>query len=168
MAGSVVVATLATLAHERLKTFDSSYALWNDAVKLTERNDARTPMLARQYTSRGLASLVARQPQYALSDFDRALTFSHRYILAIHGKGLALMQLGRYADAKTSFDQALMIKPDFIPSMLARSGACSKLGDSVCANNDLKKACDLGAPLACYFLEKKIHPENKEFIIRVK
>lgn len=168
MAGIFVAAALASLAQQRLETFDSEYALWNEAAQLAERDDIKTPMRARQYYNRGLAELAAKHPQSALKDFDRALGFSHRYLLAFHGRGLALMRMGSYAEARASYDQALAIKPDFAQSLLARSGACSKMGDEICADNDLKKTCELGYVLACYYREQKNHPEDKEFTIHFR
>jgi protein O-mannosyl-transferase len=164
--GIVVAASLTTLAHERLATFDSSYILWNDAVKLAERDNIKTPMRARQYYNRGTASLAAKHPQDALADFDRALTFSHKYLQIYQSRGIALMQLGRYPEARASLDQALAINPNFTQALLTRSVICSKLGDQACADRDSKKACELGDFLACYYVKKKNHPEMKEFSMR--
>ncbi len=166
--GTIVCAGLTTLSYQRLTTFDSPYVLWNEVILLNEKEHIRTPMLARSYTSRGLALLEAKHPQHAIEDFDRAIGFSHRFILAIHGRGLALIRLKRYAEARANFDQVLAIKPDFIQSMLARSDACSKMGDRACADSDLKEACHRGAALACYLLHKKEHPEDKTFILQTK
>ena len=163
--GIVVAASLATLAHERLKTFDSSYALWNDAVKLAERDNTKTPMRARQYYNRGFA-IVRKRPQDALADFNRALTFSHKYLQIYQSRGIALMQVGRYLEARISLDQALAINPNFTQALLTRSVICSKLGDKACADRDSKKACELGDFLACYYVKKKNHPETKGFSMR--
>lgn len=166
--GAMVGAGLAALSYQRLATFDSPYVLWNEAIRLNEKENIKTPMLARPYTNRGLALLKAKHPKDALADFDRAISYSHKYIIAIQGRGIALMRLNRYTDAKASFDQALAIRPDFILALLARSDACSKMGDQTCADNDLKKACQLGAPFACYLLHKQEHPEDKTFSLRMK
>lgn len=163
MAGIIVAACLATLAHDRLTTFDSSYALWNDAVNLAERDSIITPMRARQYYNRGAASLAEKRPQNALADFDRALTFSHKYLQIYQSRGIALMQVGRYLEARTSLDQALAINPNFTQALLTRSVICSKLGDKACADRDSKEACKLGDFLACYYIEMKNHPEKKKF-----
>ncbi len=165
IAGIAVAAVLSELTHEKLRTFDSSYVLWNDAIRLSEHDDVRTPMRARQYYSRGAALLADHHPQKALNDFDRAISFSHKYVLAINGKGLALMRLKRYAEARASFDQAISIKPDYAQSMVARSDACSKMGDEVCADSSLRKACELGYGVACYFRERKLHPGEKSYTI---
>ena len=164
VAGIVVATVLTALAHERLMTFSSEYAVWNDAIHLTERREVKSPMLARQYYNRGLAYLADKRPEIALEDFEHALSFLPKDVLSHHGKGLALMRLGRFREAKSSFDQALAIKPDFAQTLLARSGACSKIGDEVCADNDLKKACELGYVIACYYRDKKNHPD-KEFVM---
>ncbi len=165
LAGIVIAGLLSILTHEKLKTFDASYALWDDAIRLAERNDTKSPMLARMYYNRGLALLTDHHPQDALNDFNRAIGFSHNYILAINGKGLALMRLKRYAEARASFDQAISIKPDYVQSMVARSEACSKMGDEVCADRDLKRACNLGYSIACYYSDRRRHPENKTYTI---
>lgn len=167
-AGIAVATVLAPLAQERLMTFSSGYAVWSDAIHLAERSEVKSPMRARQYYNRGSALLNANHTQSALEDFERALNFSSRYLLAFHGKGLALMRLGRFREAKASFDQALALRPDYSPTLLARSGACTKIGDEVCADNDLKKACELGYVVACYYREKKSHPEDKEIVIRFR
>lgn len=161
----IVVAVLSALTFEKLKTFDSSYAVWDDAIRLAERDNIRTPMLARMYYNRGAALLTDHDPLDALNDFNRAISFSHRYILAINGKGLALMRLKRYAEARASFDQVISIKPNYVQSLVARSDACSKIGDEVCADNDLKNACDLGYGVACLIREKRNHPEKKTYTI---
>jgi hypothetical protein len=167
-AGIAIAAVLAVFAQERLTTFNSEFAIWNDAIHLAERSEVKSPMRARQYFNRGSAFLNARHPQSALEDFDRALNFSSRSLLAFNGKGLALMRLGRFQEAKASFDQALAIKPDYAQTLLARSAACTKIGDEVCADNDLKKACELGYVVACYNREKKRHPKDKEVVIRFR
>ena len=167
LAGIVVAAGLATLAQERLMTFSSEYAVWNDAIHLAERNEVKSLMRVRQYYNRGLAYLVDKRPQSALEDFERALSFLPRDVLSNNGKGLALMRLGRFQEAKASFDQVLAIKPDYAQTLLARSGACTKIGDEVCADNDLKKACELGSVVACYYRDKKNHPD-KEFVMRFR
>jgi hypothetical protein len=168
VAGIVVATVLAVLAQERLMTFSSEFAVWGDAIHLAERSEVKSPMRARQYYNRGSAFLNSKRPQSALEDFERALSFSSRYLLAFHGKGMALMRLGRFREAKASFDQALAIKPDYAQTLFARSVACSKIGDEVCADNDLKKACALGYTLACYYREKKNHPGDKEVVIRFR
>jgi tetratricopeptide (TPR) repeat protein len=153
--GIVVAAGLARLSEGRLAVFNSDYALWDEAVKHSERDSVQTPMLARQYFNRGLNYFKVRNPKAAIADFDRALQFSPRYLLALNGKGRALILLGQYKAAKSCYEQSLAIKPDYIPTLLGHAQACMKLGDKACAENDIQKSCDLGYVIACSDLKKQ-------------
>jgi tetratricopeptide (TPR) repeat protein len=164
-AGAVILPLFAVLAQGRLETFRSEFAVWDDAIRLAEQDNVKSPMRARQYFNRGSYYLNARQPQAALEDFERALGFSSRYVLALNGKGIALMRLGRYSEARSSLDLSVAIKPDYPQTLLARADVCNKSGDDACAVSDLKKACALGAVVGCYVLDRKTHPENKTFTL---
>ena len=152
---SIVIAIVfARLSENRLEVFSSDYALWNEAVMHSERDKVQTPMLARQYFNRGLNYFKGRNSKAAIADFNRALNCSPRYLLALNGKGRALMNIGQYDAAKSCYEQSLIIKPDYVPTLLGHAQACIKLGDNACAKRDIQKSCDLGYFFACSTLKK--------------
>jgi len=147
------------LANERLNTFASDLALWNDAINLSERRGDKT-LRDRQYYNRGNAYLVAGKYELALMDFERALAWNSRQPLTYFGKGRALLQLGRLDQAKESLDRALALKPDYTGIYLVRSDVFMRMGKVEAAIADLQYACDAGERIACY-IKERTHPEMR-------
>ncbi len=74
------------------------------------------PYLSEAFYSRGVALREARQYEYALIDFARAikLNYPHKH-LALYGKALTLAKLGHRDEATAVLFQAYSVKPDFAP-----------------------------------------------------
>lgn len=63
------------------------------------------------WANRALARLKLSQPVGALQDCEHALALNARYMKALHRKGKALYELGRYEEAVRSFQLALQESP---------------------------------------------------------
>lgn len=70
--------------------------------------------------NRGLALYNLRQPELAVAAFDTAIKFSDDQSRAIllNSRGLALYDLGRYDEARSDYQQALQLKPDYVTARL--------------------------------------------------
>ena len=63
------------------------------------------------YLSEGIAFYEARQYQLALTACEQAIQLDSNYARAFHGKGLALIGLGRYAEAILAYQQSIRLHP---------------------------------------------------------
>merc|ERR1712072_1682228 len=63
------------------------------------------------WANRALSRLKLDNPAGALEDCEHALAMNSRYMKALHRKGKALYELGRYEEAVQSFQLALMESP---------------------------------------------------------
>ncbi len=84
---------------------------YTNALKYNPRNlDAQL--------GRAAASIAADKPDEATPDIDAVLKVAKNHPVANHLKGVVLYRRGNYADAKTSFDQALAASPGYAPAVL--------------------------------------------------
>jgi tetratricopeptide (TPR) repeat protein len=85
--------------------------------------------LADIYDDRGLAKLMAAQPEAALQDFDQALDLNHADVRALFNHGCACHQLGRLNEALADLNQVLALEPDHARTYLKRGVMREALGD---------------------------------------
>ncbi|MGF1567478.1 MAG: tetratricopeptide repeat protein [Nodosilinea sp.] len=98
--------------------------------------------LADIYDDRGLAKLMAAQPEAAISDFTQALALNNEDIRALFNRGCACHQMGRWGDALADLNQVLAIAPDHARTYLKRGLLRQALGDEAGAIADLHQAAD--------------------------
>jgi Flp pilus assembly protein TadD len=72
---------------------------------------AYCPDFAEGFSQRGLTRFRAGNPDGALQDLDRATAMAPDHARAWVTKALVLMQLGRFAPARTALGEALAINP---------------------------------------------------------
>lgn len=94
------------------------------------------------YDDRGLAKLMAAQPEAALHDFDQALTLNGKDTRALFNHGCACHQLGRFNDALADLNQVLNLEPDHARTYLKRGVLRQSLGDRTGSLADLHQAAD--------------------------
>lgn len=102
---------LAGLAHERLQTFASPFALWDDAAR--KNRDPGAPYAERAYVNRGMAHLDAGRLAPAAVDFGRALELNPRSPDALLGRGTLRLRTGKLHEALEDFDQAIALDPKY-------------------------------------------------------
>lgn len=102
---------LAALAHERLQSFASSFAVWDDAAR--KNTDRAAPYVERAYVNRGMALLDAGHYPGAAADFDRALELNPRSPDALVGRGTLRLRAGRLPEALEDFDRAIALDPNY-------------------------------------------------------
>jgi len=111
--------------------FDRAAGLTLDPLPLTDI-----------YDDRGLAKLMAAQPQQALHDFDQALAIDGQNIRALFNHGCACHQMGRLNDALTDFNQVLALDPGHARTYLKRGLLRRSLGDREGGVADLQQAAN--------------------------
>ncbi|RYC68517.1 MULTISPECIES: tetratricopeptide repeat protein [Spirosoma] len=91
-----------------LKTNEFALAIeqLNKSIGDIERKHGSEWVNYRYYVSRARAFLATSQPQKALDDLDKAVANYKKSALAYYHRGLALVQLGRTAEAKSAFQDA--------------------------------------------------------------
>src|SRR5262249_24954310 len=100
-------AGLALVAHERLATFRSAHAVWDDAVRKNRADERRVPGAVRAYLNRGQALLTAGRAGAALADFDTVLELRPGLPYALVNRGIAYAELQRYPEALAAFDEGI-------------------------------------------------------------
>src|SRR5262249_15002120 len=116
----VACVALGGLAHERLLTFRSALAVWDDAVRKNQGTEKGAAAAHRAYLNRGQALLDLGRDNAALRDFDVALALRPGLPYAHFNRGLALIQLGRPEEALAALDQGLVAQ-GVPPFALARA-----------------------------------------------
>jgi len=110
IAPALAIALCAALASERLSTFASEVALWDDAVAKLG-GDTSVPLADRPVRFRGIAHFRAGRDAEALADFERALAIAPREAENWLARGTLLMRAGRSDAALADFDHALQLEP---------------------------------------------------------
>lgn len=134
-------AVLAGAAHERIGSFSSSLALWDDAVR--KNTGAAVPGVHRAYLNRGIAQLDARRYEEARADFERALELSPRFPDTYLAMGTYRLRTGRPAEALQDFDQAAALDPGYAAAYNKRCVAKASLSRVAEALPDCDRAVAL-------------------------
>ncbi|MBW4484488.1 MAG: tetratricopeptide repeat protein [Tildeniella torsiva UHER 1998/13D] len=124
------------LVRVALHDFQSAIADFDRAADLT----AEPNPLVEIYDDRGLAKLMAAQPQAALNDFERALAINSKDTRALFNHGCACHQLGHINAALADLNRVLVLEPDHARTYLKRGVMRQSLGDSAGGLADLRQA----------------------------
>jgi Flp pilus assembly protein TadD len=108
---AVVTLVFAVATRDRLATFSSEVALWDDAVR--KNTDHSLAFVDRGYTSRGAALLRAGRTDEALADLDRASQLNPRSAYTYVNRAMALARKGERGQALADFDRAISLSPRF-------------------------------------------------------
>jgi tetratricopeptide (TPR) repeat protein len=137
------LATLALVAVsvERLASFSSNYALWDDAVRKIA--DPRAPYADRAWRNRGVAHYQAGRHAEALADFDRAFALDPRNPKNAFIRGALHLRTGQSALALADYDRVLALVPEHQPALARRCVALIQLGRHEEAVADCSKAAAL-------------------------
>ena len=146
-------AALFPLAQDRLQSFSSEEALWQDALsKLTKPDVAGADRI--YYNLAGEA--------YRRKDFNEALRLAEKVLAQNPGgvqgylaKGTSLLALGRLDDAKTAFDEASAHQPP--PNFFGyieykRCGVLEARGEREAMIDCLQRSAKMGYEMASFRL----------------
>lgn len=124
---------------DRLGSFVSTYALWDDAAK--KLTDPRALGAARIYTNRGSILLKRGNLDGAIADFTSALRADSSYKDARKGRAFAYMKQGQYDTALAEADALVTLDPADGEGYLARGKIHRARGDRERANVDFAYGC---------------------------
>jgi Tfp pilus assembly protein PilF len=139
---------LGGLAYERLRTFRSAYAVWDDAVRKSRAYERTAPEAYRPYLNRGRALMDLGRLDEALRDFATALELSPRLPYAHFNRALVYIAKGRREDALSEFQDGFAVASDMPAASRARAhsnraGLYLRLGRLDDALTDLEQAVAL-------------------------
>jgi protein O-mannosyl-transferase len=139
-AGTACLA-LAVGAHERLQTFASPFALWDDAVR--KNTDASAPFVERPLYSRGLVHLDRGELEAARADFERAVELNPDSPDARLTRGTYRLRTRQFAGALEDLDRALAIDPAYASAYTLRGWVRAVLRCFAQALGDCEQAVKL-------------------------
>jgi len=112
VAGCVAITLVLGVAmRQRLETFSSELALWDDVVR--KNTDLSLPFVDRGYDNRAVSLLRADRFEEALSDVEMALKLNPRSSHAYVNRASVLARLGERERALADFDRAIELDPAF-------------------------------------------------------
>jgi protein O-mannosyl-transferase len=143
-----VCVALGGLAYERLRTFRSAYAVWDDAVRKSRAYERAAPAAHRPYLNRGRALLDLGRLDAALRDFDMALELEPGLAYAHWNRALVYIAKNDPARAFVAFDEGFATASRLPATARARAysnraGLHLRLGRSHDALEDLQRALAL-------------------------
>jgi len=112
IAGCVALTLILGVAmRQRLETFSSELALWDDVVR--KNTDLSLPFVDRGYDNRAVGLLRAGRLEEALSDLEMALKLNPRSSHAYVNRATVFARMGERARALADFDRAIELDPAF-------------------------------------------------------
>ena len=142
IAAALAIALCAALASERLSTFSSEVALWDDAVAKLG-GDTGVPLADRPVRFRGIAQFRAGRDAEALADFERALAIAPREAENWLARGTLMMRSARSDAALADFDRALQLEPRLADALERRCVVLMRLRRLDDALASCRRALDL-------------------------
>lgn len=105
----------------RLERFEEALADLRQALRID-------PALPLTWCNRAATRLTMREPSSALPDAQRALELAPQSVRALHLGGVALIELGRPAEAERLLTRYIRARPDDAEGWRARARAWRELG----------------------------------------
>ena len=130
---------LAWVSNDRLRTFSSEFALWDDAAR--KLSDPLIPGAARIFATRGGHFLANGQYDAALVDFSSALNSEPEYAMAHRGRVFAYLGRKDKQSALAAAQTLVKLEPDDPGSYTARGYVYSAMGSLGQARADFERGC---------------------------
>ncbi|MBI4204999.1 MAG: tetratricopeptide repeat protein [Betaproteobacteria bacterium] len=138
-------------AHDRLQSFSSNLALWEDAA--AKLPSTPVPWGSRTLFNLGRAQVYANQADQAIDSANRCMTLYPRTFYCYFARGAVHIQIGEYEQALPYLERALTIYPDSGIAYHHRGLALEKLGRLDEARQAYRKASRLRFAGAHYRLD---------------
>jgi Tfp pilus assembly protein PilF len=147
-----VALAFALASSDRLRSFSSEFALWDDAVR--KLPDERALGAARTYHNRGYLNMKRGDMQASIADFTRALRADPEYKKAYQNRAFVHMKLGAYPDAMQDANTAIRLYPEDPNNYSLRGVIYLRSGERDKAMNDYEFACQQKSVSACVAIKK--------------
>jgi serine/threonine-protein kinase len=128
---------------DRLRSFSSELALWDDAVR--KNADRSAPLVERAYRNRGVAHYHDARYDAALQDFERALALDPGSAKAWLTRGTLFMRTGQTEKALADLDRAVTLDPSEHEALGRRCVVLMRLQRYDAALEDCRRALQLDA-----------------------
>ena len=138
-------------SNDRLTTFSSGYALWDDAVR--KLPSERAMGSARTYSNRCAWNLRREAWQEGINDCTRALSVNPSHKEAYRNRAWANRKLGNYSAALRDANTMINLYPKDPTPYIVRGQVYSEMGNADLAIKDFQYGCDQGSMGACVALE---------------
>jgi len=125
----VVAIVLSFLTHQRNKTWQTEYTMWNDVVQ-------KAPDNVRARTIRGKLHIKHGKFQQALNDLNYAIQLNPSFINARLNRGVVYAKQGQFQNAIEDFDPILEIKPNHLGARTNRANVYMAQGNFSHATHD--------------------------------
>lgn len=120
----ILVLFIAT-ARERLSTFQSNLALWNDVVE--KNTDLSLNFVDRGYSNRAVALMREGRHEEALRDLDVSIKLNPQSSHAYLNRGTILSRKDANTEALADIDRAIQLDPEFADAHAERCALLFKL-----------------------------------------
>lgn len=134
-------------SRDRLTSFSSEFALWDDAVR--KLPDEHALGSARTYANRGYLNMKRGALQAAIVDLTHALRVDPEYKKAYQDRAVVHMKLGNYPAALRDADEAIRLRPGDPNGYALRGVIYRSKGDFDKARADFEFACKRKSLGAC-------------------
>lgn len=149
--------------HERFAELEFAFGNRNAALAELKLAYQFSPRLAAAYALQGFTLLEQGEPKIALTHFDRAREIDAALGSAWLGRGLCLLKLGKFSEARAAFQAAAALEPQrsLFRSYLGK--AASEMGDAKLAEKEFRLAKELDGNDPTPWLYSALHlwQENK-------
>jgi protein O-mannosyl-transferase len=145
--GCIIAPVFFLLASNRLQSFSSSYALWQDAVFTLPTDSKHIPGAYRIFFNAGKGNLARGELDTALANFNRCIESLPGWPDCVLAQGMVYLRLQDYATALAAFDSALSLSPSIVTLgniQFYRSSALRLLGRKSEANEALRLSSETG------------------------
>lgn len=129
------------------KQLDAALAKLDEALSFNPYN-------ASAHYIKGLTFVQKQQTDSAEAHFESAIKYNPKHGGAMYNLGIIYYQRKQYQEALDMYDKAINIKFDFVEAIHNRGLAKYALGDKAGCCEDLKRASELGLPMAAQNYEK--------------
>lgn len=133
--------------HNRLQSFNSAFALWDDAVKKLPSNTEIG--VSRVYFNRGFEYLKRGDSHSAIPDLSQAIVADRGYKRAYVIRALAYYNVKNYELALRDIAMAMYFEPDDWHLYELRGAVYQGSGQGKLAQADFAYACKQGSATAC-------------------
>ncbi|MBS4095629.1 MAG: tetratricopeptide repeat protein [Sulfuricella sp.] len=133
---AIMVVIAGGIATNRLATFKSELAAWNDALSYNEDQRSRLGK-DRLYAGRGGAYIKSGNAELALADFKKAIEINPAKSDSWVNRGTAYFMLREYSLALNDYSKAIELNKDNFKAYYNRAAANNQIGHDELAMQDL-------------------------------
>jgi tetratricopeptide (TPR) repeat protein len=123
--------------------------LIDDALLNYDKAIEINPLYSDAFINRGALYISKGILENALADLNKAIAINPKSAEAYNNRGIIYFRQEIFDNAFSDFDKAIELKPDYADTFFNRANTFNRIGQSLKAAEDVKKACSLGVVDAC-------------------